>query len=431
MTIASLTNRNDYVGNGSVSVYSYTFRIFSSSDLLVSKMDTNGVVTTLALTTDYTVSGVGDLGGGSITLVAGNLPASFALTIRRVVSLLQPTDLRNQGDFFPEAHEDEFDRLTMMAQQFQDVLSRSLILPETEAGAGFNLTIPAKVKRALMGMGFDVNGNPIAIAFDGPTVAAALAAAAASATAAAASQSAAATSASSASSSAAAASASATAAAASATQAATNGGWVNDGNTWTYVSATSFSVSGDQTAVYQVGDRIRLTQTTVKYFYITALSFGGGITTVTITGGSDYSLANAAITSPGFSKVFLPNGFPEWFNYTATVGGWSGTTTDTLQFRLQGRICTVVLGYSATSHTSNATTFTYSAPISAAAFGVTNPIYQFIPGVGLDNGSSVTSCYASVPQAGGSTISLYNGLGGAWTASGLKNFPIGFFTYTI
>lgn len=93
-------------------------------------------------------------------------------------------------------------------------------------------------------------------------------------------------------------------------------GWIGSGETWTYASATTFTISGDLTAKYRKGDKIKLTQTTVKYFYITIASHSAGTTTITVTGGSDYSLANAAITLPFYSKMDTPTGFPDWFNYT-------------------------------------------------------------------------------------------------------------------
>lgn len=102
-------------------------------------------------------------------------------------------------------------------------------------------------------------------------------------------------------------------------------GWSPYSSTWTYASATTFTVSGDQTARFRTGTKIKLTQTTVKYFYVLSSSYAAPNTTVTITGGSDYSLANAAITSPNVSYMENPYGFPHWFNYASTVKGETGT----------------------------------------------------------------------------------------------------------
>lgn len=106
-------------------------------------------------------------------------------------------------------------------------------------------------------------------------------------------------------------------------------GWISATETWTYVSADStnatytFKISGvDKTGILSAGDRIKLTQTTVKYFIITNVSFSTD-TTVTIYGGTDYTLANATITSPYYSHNKSPNGFP------VSPLKWTQTTTDT------------------------------------------------------------------------------------------------------
>lgn len=91
-------------------------------------------------------------------------------------------------------------------------------------------------------------------------------------------------------------------------------GWIPAGETWTYASADSptftFTISGDKTSKYSVGMKLKLTQTTIKYFIITAISYSSPNTTVTVYGGTDYTLANAAITSPYYSMVKSPFGFP-------------------------------------------------------------------------------------------------------------------------
>src|SRR5260221_14642255 len=111
MTLSITTQRNDYTGNGSTSVYSFTFPVFNQGDLQLTVTDTNGAQTTLTLGQDYTVSGLNPAGGpastGSITLVnnsqawltSGNLTTGYTLTLMREVSVVQATSLRNQGDY--------------------------------------------------------------------------------------------------------------------------------------------------------------------------------------------------------------------------------------------------------------------------------------------------------------------------------------------
>lgn len=102
------------------------------------------------------------------------------------------------------------------------------------------------------------------------------------------------------------------------TSAAPTGGgnaWTAGTGTWSYSSADSptfvISVNNDQTALIGVGMRIKLTQTTAKYFIVTAVgAYSGGATLITVYGGTDYTLANAAITNPYYSNIKAPFGFP-------------------------------------------------------------------------------------------------------------------------
>lgn len=93
-----------------------------------------------------------------------------------------------------------------------------------------------------------------------------------------------------------------------------NDGWASVSVTWSYASATTITVPTGAASIYSVGDKIKLTQTTVKYFYI----IGVADTVLTVTGGLTYTLANAAIASPCYSHVANPLGFPQYFPYVPT-----------------------------------------------------------------------------------------------------------------
>lgn len=91
-------------------------------------------------------------------------------------------------------------------------------------------------------------------------------------------------------------------------------GWISLG-ALTYETADSptfqFSIASDATGYIGVGMRIKLTQTTDKFFIVTAVgAYSGGKTIITVYGGTDYTLANASITSPYYSNIKAPFGFP-------------------------------------------------------------------------------------------------------------------------
>ena len=87
-------------------------------------------------------------------------------------------------------------------------------------------------------------------------------------------------------------------------------GWQLANETWTYASADdptfTITVPSGAASKYSVGMRIKLTQTTVKYFIITAVAD----TVLTVYGGTDYNLVDADITLPFYSTTRTPQGFP-------------------------------------------------------------------------------------------------------------------------
>jgi hypothetical protein len=65
--------------------------------------------------------------------------------------------------------------------------------------------------------------------------------------------------------------------------------------------------SGDLSATLGVGQRIKFTDSTVKYFILVAIA----TTRLTLYGGTDYTVVStAAVTSPSYSMVKAPYGFP-------------------------------------------------------------------------------------------------------------------------
>lgn len=128
MTVSTEVDHNDYTGNGVTTSFPYTFRIFKKSDLVVQVVDLNENITELILDTDYTVTGAGGYSGGNVTLSVA-LTSGFRISISRELPVTQETDLRNQGKFFAEVHEDAFDKLTMLIQQVRSLFSLALRKP--------------------------------------------------------------------------------------------------------------------------------------------------------------------------------------------------------------------------------------------------------------------------------------------------------------
>lgn len=133
MTISSSTRKaGPFTGNGTATTFPFTFKVFQASDLLVVRLNTStNVESALVLNTDYTVSlnqNQNTNPGGSIVL-GSVLATGFTLTATSDIQNLQPTDLTNQGGFYPTVINDALDRATIQIQQLQEKSDRSLKLP--------------------------------------------------------------------------------------------------------------------------------------------------------------------------------------------------------------------------------------------------------------------------------------------------------------
>lgn len=132
MTVSTVVDHNDYTGNGITTSFPYTFRIFKKADLAVSVVDLSDNISELVLDTDYTVTNAGGYNGGNVVLTTP-LENGWKISIARELEPTQDTDLRNQGKFFAEVHEDAFDKLTMLIQQAYSVFRLALRKPSSVA----------------------------------------------------------------------------------------------------------------------------------------------------------------------------------------------------------------------------------------------------------------------------------------------------------
>jgi hypothetical protein len=146
VSLASTTSRMAPVtGNGVTTSFPYSFKIYADTELRVTKrLISTGAETRLVLASDFTVTGVGETAGGNVVLGVA-LPATYKLYIRRVRALTQSTAIRNESSFFASVHEDQFDKQTMLSQQQQDELDRSVKLPETVPTSDFDPILPVDI----------------------------------------------------------------------------------------------------------------------------------------------------------------------------------------------------------------------------------------------------------------------------------------------
>lgn len=116
MTVSTELSHEEYTGNGVTTDFDFRFRILKAEHLVVSVADQDGTERTLTNGTDYTLRGVGSYRGGKVILKMP-LATGWKIGIARDLPVVQETELRNQGKFFAEVHEDAFDYLTMLIQK--------------------------------------------------------------------------------------------------------------------------------------------------------------------------------------------------------------------------------------------------------------------------------------------------------------------------
>lgn len=141
MTISTTTNRVKYNCDGATVDFVFNFPITAKSDLTVIHVDSAGTETTLALTTNYTISAGPWTSGGTVTTLV-TYPATDDILIKRILPLTQDTDYVSNDPFPAETHEAALDKLTMIDQQIQEDLDRSIKLQESSTVTDVTIVDP-------------------------------------------------------------------------------------------------------------------------------------------------------------------------------------------------------------------------------------------------------------------------------------------------
>ncbi len=155
MTVSSSTAKVSYSGNGSTQAFAVPFYFLANSQLLVVLRSSAGIETTQVLGTNYTVTGAGVLTGGTVTMTVA--PASgTTLSISRNVPLTQETDLQPNDRLPAETLEQSVDKLTMITQQIDEAVDRSIKFPVSDSA--LNTTLPTANDRANKYLRFTTTG---------------------------------------------------------------------------------------------------------------------------------------------------------------------------------------------------------------------------------------------------------------------------------
>jgi len=121
-TVTDQTQKVQSTASADQTVFTYTWRILDEDDLDVF---IDGVITTA-----YSVSGVGELAGGSVTFNSGRTSGEV-ITILRNMPLVQDTDYPAGGRLSTVNLEKNLDELMMISQDLQEEVGRATKTPGT------------------------------------------------------------------------------------------------------------------------------------------------------------------------------------------------------------------------------------------------------------------------------------------------------------
>jgi hypothetical protein len=149
MTVSVQTPFSAHTANGLTTVFAYAFKVLAEADL---EITLDGVVQT----TGFTVSGVGEYAGGSVTFTAA--PASGVIVlIARDCVLERETDYAQFGKLPADVLNVDLDRIWLALQEHNNDIGRAIKLPVNTAGDQILDKTPAE--RANTVVGFDDVGN--------------------------------------------------------------------------------------------------------------------------------------------------------------------------------------------------------------------------------------------------------------------------------
>lgn len=158
MTVSNTNRRVSYAENGVTTIFAVPFRFLTAADLVVIRRSAAGAETVLTLNVDYTVAGVDNISGGTLTLTAAAATGN-SLLIKRVTTRLQPINFTPFDPFPAKTQERGLDRLTLAVQEDLDELRRALFVPDSDPAVGA-MQLPSVAARAGLPLVFDAFGRP-------------------------------------------------------------------------------------------------------------------------------------------------------------------------------------------------------------------------------------------------------------------------------
>ncbi len=135
MTISNTSVRKagPSLGNGVNTAFPFTFKVFFTSDVLVTYLNASSVEIALVLGSDYNVTLNADQNsapGGTVNLTWVPATGTY-ITLTSQVSNTQNLSLTNSGGFYPQSINDALDRIVIQVQQLAEQLVRAIKIPKS------------------------------------------------------------------------------------------------------------------------------------------------------------------------------------------------------------------------------------------------------------------------------------------------------------
>ena len=146
-----------YTASGSQTIFVYPFPIFASEDMAVYLSGAKQI-------SGFDIAGAGATSGGTVTF--DSAPASGVIvTLARELPIERMTDYLEGGDFSAQSINNELDYLVATVQQVGR--ENSVMLKYSDYETPGETVLPDRAVRANKALGFDGDGDPVAVSLEG------------------------------------------------------------------------------------------------------------------------------------------------------------------------------------------------------------------------------------------------------------------------
>lgn len=122
--------KKTYKGNGDTTVFPIQFPFLENEHVQVVRSADNGATESIVPASEYTITGAGVEAGGTCTFKVAP-PSGTTIVVTRNVPITQLYAYKELDNFPAKSHENALAKLTMIAQQLAEKISRTLSVPIT------------------------------------------------------------------------------------------------------------------------------------------------------------------------------------------------------------------------------------------------------------------------------------------------------------